>query len=659
MRLLFLLLVLCTPLAAELIQVGEGTVINQSLPVESARSYSYSQQVYLASQIGSSGNISSIAFQYYISGNSYLATNHAWKVWLGHTAQNSLADWIPLDSLSLCYDGNLSLDCFSGGLPGEGWMTISLNTPFTYDGTGNLLIAVDENTPGSSSMADEYLCTGTSVVRGIVFADMTVNPDPAAPPAISSTGFFARSAFPNLRLDLSYYSLLPYLPLPADQATGVSTTTGLQWQSQAASFDLYFGTAPGTMDLLGASLSQTEWDFSAPLLPQQQYFWKVVAHDGGQDYPGPVWSFSTIGEEIGAPQNLVAYFNTDHVQLSWSPPPTGSPSHYWIFRNGTHLSTCETTSWQDSGVSGGQDYYYYVKAENTLGELSAPSNTVTVHVPDYIPDLILLQSFEGCAPFSQVIANWQNLDLDGSPTWQWASTDFPHEGEALAWLSFVPSQTVPPATHVQTHSGSAMLVSMSSTTPPSNDWLISGLIHPGTSPELTFWARSHTAEYGLERLRVLVSSTNTLPASFTALSPGNFLSVPAAWTEYSYDLSPWQGQSIYLAWQCLSWDAFALYLDDIVVTGAGGYVPLADELLPGSELRLYPNPNRGAFALANPAKAAFDLSICDLRGRLLFERQGLKDFNSLDYGLSLPSGVYLCKLTQNGKQALRRFAVLK
>lgn len=659
MRLWLLILLLSTPLAAEIIQIGEGTVANQGLPVESARNYSYSQQVYLASQIGSSGNISSIAFQYDITSTLFLQRNEAWKVWIGHTGQNSLASWIPLDSLSLCYDGNLSLSCFSGGLPGQGWMTLSLATPFSYDGTSNLLIAVDENTPGSSSMGDEFYCTGTSGVRGIVFNSMDINPDPASPPAAGSTGFFARNAFPNLRLDLSYYSLLPYQPLPAHQATGVSCATGLQWQSQASSFDLYFGTAPGTMALLAGNLNQTEWDLSAPLLPLQQYFWKVVAHEGGEDYPGPVWSFTTIGEEIGAPQNLGAYFNTDHVQLSWNPPQTGSASHYWVFRDGSHLSTCETTSWQDFDVSGGQDYYYLVKAENSLGELSGPSNTVTVHVPDYIPDLILLQSFEGCMPFSQTIAGWQNLDLDGAPTWQWANTDFPHEGEALAWLSFMPTQTVPPVSYVQTHSGSAMLVSMSSTTPPTNDWLISGRIHPGTNPVVSFWARSQTTEYGLERLRVLISTTDTEPASFTALSPGNFLSVPAAWTEYSYDLSPWQGQSIYLAWQCLSWDAFALYLDDIVVTGAGGYVPLDDELLPGPELRLYPNPNRGAFALANPAKVTFDLSIYDLRGRLLFQRDNLKAFNSLDYGLSLTSGVYLYQLTRNGQHCIRRFVVLK
>gem|GEM_PF-3649214 len=49
MRWLLALFMIGGCLAAETVQIGSGTLVNQSLPIEPARAYSYSQQVYLAS----------------------------------------------------------------------------------------------------------------------------------------------------------------------------------------------------------------------------------------------------------------------------------------------------------------------------------------------------------------------------------------------------------------------------------------------------------------------------------------------------------------------------------------------------------------------------------------------------------------------------------
>ncbi len=657
---LTLALLLCffvvLPLMADIIQIGDGTQINQGLPWEPVRTYSYSQQVFYASDINFLGYVTSVSFQYTVSSANYLATNQEIKIWLGHTPRTHLDSWTPLDSLTLCYDGVLTAADFSGALPGQGWLTIELVTPFLYNATDNLLIAVDENSPGSGSTADDFLSTASTQVRGLFYGSMAENLDPANPPA---TGYYSRLFYPNIRLEMMVFSFIPYAPVPQDEATGVATDTNLQWESNATSFDLYLGTSPQSMTQMAQGLTQTLWNLPEPLQQLETYYWQVIAHDGGLDYPGQVWSFTTIGEGIGAPQNLYAYHSNDHVQLSWDAPASGTPVLYRVYRNGLFLATSETLEYQDFEVTAGFTYYYYVKAESSQGELSQQSNTVTVHVPDDIPNLIVQQGFEACPPFTQDVSGWQNLDLDGFPTWTWTSTDFPNEGSALGWLSFFPAQTTPPLTTVSTHSGAGMLVSISSMTPPNSDWLISPRINLGTTPSLTFWARSHTADYGLERLKVLLSTTDSAPASFTALNSGSWLSVPAVWTEYSYDLSAWQGQNVYLAWQCVSWDAFALYLDDIVITGEGGSVPLGDELAPPLVFTAYPNPSSGAFTLSNPSKPLFDLEIYDIRGRKLFSRNSLITFRSDEYNLVLPSGVYFIRLTSQGMTFNRRLAIIK
>ena len=49
-------------------------------------------------------------------------------------------------------------------------------------------------------------------------------------------------------------------------------------------------------------------------------------------------------------------------------------------------------------------------------------------------------------------------------------------------------------------------------------------------------------------------------------SATTYVEVPVDWTEYSYDLSAYAGQTIQLAINCVSSDAFALFIDDINVS---------------------------------------------------------------------------------------------
>ncbi len=658
--LLTLLLAAALYLGAETVQIGTGSVVNQSLTVEAFRSYSYSQQLYRADEINTAGLISSLSFQYSVASPDFLASNAAWQVWLGHAVQDSLSNWVPGDNLSLVYDGLLSPDDFDGALPGQGWLSLDLATPFFYDGAANLVIAVDENSPLGGYTADEFFCSSDPGVRGIVFTSNDINPDPAAPPPPPAPGFFyARNAFPNLRLEITPYSLPPWHPQPADQATGVPVDTSLQWQSNASTFELLFGPDPQSLSTVAQGLTEPQWNFPEPLALLTSYYWQVLAQEAGETYHGPVWSFTTAGEGIGPPQNLSAYFSTDHIQLNWEAPATGVPSHYRVIRNGVFLATTPDLQYQDYEVAPGQLHYYYLLAENHLGELSGPSNTVSVHIPDLIPNLILQEGFEACPAFSQTVPGWLNLDLDGAASPVWNGYSIPGLGEALAWLVFNPQQTNPPLAAISAHGGAQLLASVAAFPPANNDWLISPSLQLGVNPQLSFWARSHTADYGLERLRVLISTSGADPASFIALHTGNWLLVPDEWTVYIFNLAAWQGQSARLAFNCVSWDAQALYLDDVVITGEDGYVPLQEEVSTTQDYRVSPNPCRGEFRIASPSKTPFSLSLYDLRGRRVFAAEGLAGFNSADHSLRLAAGVYLLRLEGHGGVQLRRLAVIK
>jgi 5-hydroxyisourate hydrolase-like protein (transthyretin family) len=145
------------------------------LPINAFFGYSYSQVIYLASEIGASGDINAISWSF--NGTS-LTNSNDWTIYLGHTTKtefDSNSDWIPIGELTQVYSGEFTSPT------GPGWITIPISD-FPYDGTSNLVIAVDENKPLYNASADDFHCTAVSGNRGILYFSDQTNPDPASPP---------------------------------------------------------------------------------------------------------------------------------------------------------------------------------------------------------------------------------------------------------------------------------------------------------------------------------------------------------------------------------------------------------------------------------------------------------------------------------------------
>ena len=104
----------------------------------------------------------------------------------------------------------------------------------------------------------------------------------------------------------------------------------------------------------------------------------------------------------------------------------------------------------------------------------------------------------------------------------------------------------------------------------NDDWLITPQLEltAGATVTFSFWAHSHSSSY-LEDFNVKLSTNSTNIADFT-VTLEEVRSVPYEWTQYTYDLSAYAGQSIYLAVQCVSVDKWYLWADDFVLTATGG-----------------------------------------------------------------------------------------
>lgn len=124
-------------------------------PVNDYYNNSRSEQIYSPEEVGTAGDIKKIYFNY--QGSTTMTKKTNVKIYLGHTTKNefsSTTDWTT-SGLTLVYTGDLNCS--------HGWNEFVLNEPFSYNGTDNLLVCVDDESGqyGSSSNKFYYTnCTG-------------------------------------------------------------------------------------------------------------------------------------------------------------------------------------------------------------------------------------------------------------------------------------------------------------------------------------------------------------------------------------------------------------------------------------------------------------------------------------------------------------------
>lgn len=172
------------------IQVGDGTV-NYYAPIDFRYDRSYSQTIYLGSEINGSGTISSISWYY----NNVFETlpNHNIDVYIGYTRKDNFtytqqsgtkADFEPVSSLTKVFSGRLVTNS------AKGWKTIILDTAFDYDGSSNLVIAVNSSFNGQImpfSNQDRFYNTLHSGVRSLTAQTNGGAPyNPETPPSYTT-----------------------------------------------------------------------------------------------------------------------------------------------------------------------------------------------------------------------------------------------------------------------------------------------------------------------------------------------------------------------------------------------------------------------------------------------------------------------------------------
>ena len=161
--------------------VKDSTSTHGSLPMSYSSNNSYTQQIYLASEMSGIDTITGLTF--WIA-NEYNIDPTPVVVYLSNTAKSQFSsgtDYVPVGQLTQVFDGTIT----NNGRE----VTIRFDAPFVRSTDSNLLVAVDNNLDDEASTLPSFV-VGSASYRGLYRTSLgDVNP--------SSPGFGSRASYVN------------------------------------------------------------------------------------------------------------------------------------------------------------------------------------------------------------------------------------------------------------------------------------------------------------------------------------------------------------------------------------------------------------------------------------------------------------------------------
>ena len=188
LQILLLLAALLVPWATkaqDTVTIGDGTSTTYQGPFNSLWGYSFVEMIYPDSLIGTAGTITEVSF--YLGQSSSAAQTNDYDVFMKNVTRGAFES----DSSDIVFSGTWTIP-----MNYTGWVTLVLDTPFQYDGTSNLMIAMHEKTSGYSTRYFSYTSAPNSL-----FSAHSDSADPNPYDLASYTGNkYTQNIRPNVQL---------------------------------------------------------------------------------------------------------------------------------------------------------------------------------------------------------------------------------------------------------------------------------------------------------------------------------------------------------------------------------------------------------------------------------------------------------------------------
>ncbi|MCK4313087.1 MAG: hypothetical protein KAW88_10175, partial [Candidatus Cloacimonetes bacterium] len=328
------LLLITTFAFAEYVEIGTGTSNTPYIPIAGSYDYSWSQVIYLQSEIISKINIDKISYNVSNTPSNYVTPNQ--KIYMKHTGLTEFPDGAYDDpaaaGFTLVFDGTVTWN-------GSGWHEIVLDNAFSYNGTDNLIIYWQNRDGDGSYGYPRFYYTNLS---NMCKYKRNNNSFPA-------TSGYCSGFASNIRLDYIPIPGVPYVasdPDPENSAVDIVINTGISWTNGAYtdSTEILLDTENPPVNSVynGVAVDTlTNAQMGGELDTGTLYYWRVITKSDSMQTIGSVWSFSTETAPIDTypyAENFETFTKASNATgygIYWSTDPANTTSLFrWNVNTG-------------------------------------------------------------------------------------------------------------------------------------------------------------------------------------------------------------------------------------------------------------------------------------------------------------------------------------
>ena len=305
-----------------------STTTSYNLPVSNYYNYSYSQQILTPDELSGSGEISAISFRY--AGSSAMTAKTNCTIYMGHTSLSSFAsqsDFVDPATLQVVYTGSLNCQ--------PGWNRFILEFPFLYNGTSNLVIAIDDNSGGYNTSSYTFYVSPCSGTRSFTMYSDSNNPDASS--ADNLALFSGNHELMAMRTQMIIETCPPNsCPTPIVREPIIrSNSVTLRWRNTSDAYQVGYRRAiTSSWITAGANLTDTFFVIRN-IQPNTDYVYRVRQYcDSTGVSNWYVGSFNTADIPCLSPSGLeVTALTNRSASFNWTPEENNLSYRLHVFNS--------------------------------------------------------------------------------------------------------------------------------------------------------------------------------------------------------------------------------------------------------------------------------------------------------------------------------------
>ena len=416
-----------------IVEIGTGTSSVYGLPVNMYYNYSLTQQIYTAEEIGRAGTIKSIAFDYAYSEAFSMPDIQVYMKNMDKSEFTSDIDMVDLSDATFVYEGTFSAE-------GAGWATLTLDHPFEYDGTSNLMVCFYDPTYGYPGNAYKFRYTSTTGYTSLAYYSDSNNPN--LDNLNTYSGLKYRYQYhANIRLDFTPTTFSCEAPGYITVSFNDFNLAYVYWENVSSGYWVETKEAGGVWELfdesiIGLGIAMANLDEATT------YYVRVrsACEDGGTS----AWTLSRFTTPLACPGPINLHLedlSTNHAWLSWG-VPSGASSR-------TEYKKASDSDWILLNDHTGAGYILYNLEPMTIYDFRVLLYCQNGYTSDYetiqfttAAPLPLTETFSS----TSLPTGWRNcigllddvmtgLPLTSSTTWKFGAANGAFDGDNHAYAN--------------------------------------------------------------------------------------------------------------------------------------------------------------------------------------------------------------------------------